>query len=228
MKRVSRSRRYCGKWQWLNEQTGELVPWYCDSWDCPRCGLIKAKKLAKAIAKEARKHELKSLITLTLPSRYHNNAFQTGDRALKAGWKRLARQWRDEDGYLEYIWVEERHKSGTPHLHILSNHESSRHRLVEQAREAGLGYIADIRPILDDGGYFYVAKYLGKGEKQLPVGVRRYGTSRGIVLREPSASEDTWRIYVSEETLRELYPHRDWSRRRDLTESPIHLIERER
>ena len=197
MRRVSKAKKYCGKWRWFNHQTGELTIWHCDTWDCPTCGKIKAKRVAIQIGKEARKHGLKSFITITLPSWYRNKAFQTGDRALKKGFQKLVRRYRQSHGQVGYIWVEERHHDGTPHLHILGSLSWTKHRLHDEAVACGLGYIADITPILDDGGYFYVAKYLGKGEKQIPPDIRRIGTSRGIKLQEATSSEDHWSLYVS-------------------------------
>ena len=197
MRRVSKAKKYCGRWRWFNHQTGELTIWHCDTWDCPTCGTIKAKRVAIQIGKEARKHELKSFITITLPSWYRNKAFQTGDRALKKGFQNLVRQYREDFGKVAYIWVEERHRDGTPHLHIISDMVLSKHELHNRCVKAHLGYIADIRPILDDGGYFYVAKYLAKGEKQIPVNIRRVGSSRDIKLSEPHVTEDVWTLYVS-------------------------------
>ena len=196
-RRVSLAKKYCGRWRWVNHDTGELTTWHCNAWDCPVCSKIKAKHLAKQIAREARNHEFKSLVTITLPSWYRNKSFKTSDKALKQGFKKLARKAKREGELLEYIWVEERHRDGTPHLHILGSLSWTKHRLHDEAVACGLGYIADITPILDDGGYFYVAKYLGKGEKQIPPDIRRIGTSRGIKLQEATSSEDHWSLYVS-------------------------------
>ena len=195
--RLSKARKYCGKWRWLNHETGELAIWHCNAWDCPTCSKLKASQLAKKIAKEARRNEFKALITLTLPSWYRNKAYKTCDKALKQGFKRLARKARREGQLMEYIWVEERHRDGTPHLHILGSLSWTKHRLHDEAHDVGLGYMADITPILDDGGYFYVAKYLGKGEKQIPKDIRRVGTSRGVKLQDVTSCEGYWSLYVS-------------------------------
>ena len=200
MRRVSYSRKFCGRWRWFNHTTGELVTWRCKAWDCPNCGKSKAKKTAIIIGREAKKHEFTNFITITLPRWYHNKAFQDGDRALKKGFQKLVRRYRQSHGQVGYIWVEERHHDGTPHMHILSDMALTKHQLHNECVKAGLGYIADIRPIDGDAAYFYVAKYLAKGEKQIPTNVRRLGASKGIklndCLKDMEGSQDTWTLYV--------------------------------
>jgi hypothetical protein len=57
--------------------------------------------------------------------------------------------------------------------------------------------MADITPIVDDGGYFYVSKYLAKDVHGFPTDVRRVGTSQGIKLDDREPSEDYWTVFIS-------------------------------
>jgi len=95
---------------------------------------------------------------------------------------------------LEYMRVLERGgKSGMRHFHVLiRGEEIPRIVVIGFARLFGFGKVADIRQVYDEGGSWYVAKYLGKsgGEE----GWRKVTCSRGYKARKVVDVDPDWRV----------------------------------
>lgn len=100
-----------------DDATGELfaVPTFCHRWDCPHCGPYRQTK-ARAQAKGGKPERIITLTTRPRPGMDTEQAV----RWIRERWQRLLCRLRRRFPRLEYYAVTELHKSGWPHLHILT------------------------------------------------------------------------------------------------------------
>ena len=92
-----------------------MVPTLCHRWDCPTCGrsrLAKARAMAVAGSPER-------IITLTTRPR-QGLSTEAAVKWLRGRWTALLRRLRRNFPRLEYMAFLELHKSGWPHLHVLT------------------------------------------------------------------------------------------------------------
>jgi len=205
-----------------NSGTGEIKSINCHSWECAECrGKQVVKAAYKAISGEpdwlmtitqvpedrrkARlswqqfiralrvgygKYEAK---WLKLKQLMEEVSRAMGVLVTSGQWASLRRQVRR--GFaVEYMRVLERGgKSGMRHFHVLlRGEEIPRIVVIGFARLFGFGQVADIREVYDEGGSWYVAKYLGKsgGEE----GRRKVTLSRGYKSRKVVDMDPDWRV----------------------------------
>ena len=182
----------CGCWEFINKETGEKVKFYCKQWKCPRCGKTKQKKLINDVKQAAQDYKLFRFVTITLPAELRSEDFTTQNKYIKDSWsklrKRLARKYKG----FRYIWILERHKDGTPHMHILVSHYIPQRTLSDICAEVGLGKIVDIRRVKDNKIASYIAKYVAKDVSVLPKAVRRFNFSKGIRIVLKLVSTGKW------------------------------------
>lgn len=154
-----------------------VVQGCCDSWTCPKCGLIRAKReygrMVHGCAELAQEHDL-YFLTLTCRGRelsvkdslvhYYEWTNRLLD-ALRTNASRNGKAWH-------YVQVTERQKRGHPHSHLLTTFcppdltGGKRLRsswLEERVISAGLGNQYDISKVRNaSAASRYVAKYLFK------------------------------------------------------------------
>lgn len=92
-----------------------VVPTLCHRWDCPACSRAR---LAKARA-QAAAGKPERIITLTTRPR-EGLSTEAAVKWIRERWQRLLRRLRRNYPRLEYMAFLELHKSGWPHLHVLT------------------------------------------------------------------------------------------------------------
>jgi hypothetical protein len=155
----------------------------CKSWRCPACSKVN-KALWAIRAYEGSKAIMeceKPLFFMTVTS--HEKL--TADQSLWV-WPSAWGQLRDRmkyraGGVFFYIMVPEHHLDGRLHVHAIESAGVGQSWLKSAARESGLGYMDEEKPIkTPQGSAWYVSKYLGKSIEKTdwPKGFRRVRASR--------------------------------------------------
>jgi hypothetical protein len=152
----------------------------CNRWSCPVCSddlraqwswvaLYGTKKLQE---------DGRGLVFVTITS--HEKLSVAGAMAVwPSAWKQLHTRIVRAVGPGEYVRVTEQHESGKLHVHMVTTWGFTQTWLKDNARACGLGYIADVRPVLHaPGAALYVSKYLAKQDYAWPKRWRRVSTSR--------------------------------------------------
>lgn len=135
-----------------------FVPMRCKSWDCPICRPIKAKKLQYAI-EEAFKNEEIHFLTLTY---FQSDTKENVWKNLGKTWNRLLTILRRNHPNLKFVRIVEPHKSGYPHLHIITNCHLSIKEDFHTLVSSGFGYQMMIKTVTLKAAKNYVTKYLTK------------------------------------------------------------------
>jgi len=101
----------------LDHDTAELVaiPTHCHRWDCELCGRVRLSK-ARAQAAAGKPERIITLTTRPRPGL----SIPCAVRWMRGRWTALLRRLRRNYPRLEYMAFLELHKSGWPHLHILT------------------------------------------------------------------------------------------------------------
>lgn len=208
-------------------QTRDVVPLRCKQWDCDFCAQMNRETWVSHLINRLPKISDKwFLVTLTA----HRNAHRAADRAaatlknILGAQDKFIKRVRRAYPALEYVRVLERHKSGAFHVHFLATfgevalsatefrgvassgirYRGSVYTVIKTAAiECGMGYIVDVRPLVDGSLAWqppalaarYVTKYMTKGNLAgLPPHTRRVQTSRGIGSPKPGDSERVWAL----------------------------------
>jgi len=184
----------------------------CKNWSCPVCGM---KKTGQAVATLLNHVNTVGgqwyIMTLTAHENWH-----TPDASVKnfrANWDKLRKRIirKTPDGQFSYFATWEHHEDGSFHKHLITNAKLpftakkvdgkikyTCQWLKDNARQCGLGFMADYQPIQNAGSAaHYVAKYLTKSmssEKYWPEKMHRYHTSQDWTpLPDLAGSSDfTW------------------------------------
>lgn len=208
-------------------QTRDVIPLRCRQWDCDFCAQMNREAWVSHLINRLPKiSDQWFLVTLTA----HRNAHRAADRAaatlknILGAQDKFIKRLRRAYPALEYVRVLERHKSGAFHAHFLMTfgrvvlsaaefrgvassgirYRGSVYTVIKAAAiECGMGYIVDVRPLVDDSLAWqppalaarYVAKYMTKGNLAgLPPHTRRVQTSRGIGSPKSGDSERVWAL----------------------------------
>lgn len=157
----------------------------CKSWNCPECGVSKAR-MGAIKARKGFEGDHVRFATLTMGSK---DSIQKQLVDIKKAWNRLRTTLTRNGHKLKYCWVLEAcPSSGRPHLHVLLDRYINVRRLSNLAQRAGFGKIVDIRSCDGKGVFNYVTKYLSKGIGSAytasllrKIGGRRISFSRGFM-----------------------------------------------
>ncbi len=104
-----------------------VVPSLCHRWDCPVCGPIRMRK-AKAMAIAGNPERI-----LTLTTRPKDGwTTEASVRWFRRRWQRLLAWLRKNFKGFEYMAFVELHKSGWPHMHILTRGEYVPQRMLAE------------------------------------------------------------------------------------------------
>lgn len=108
----------------IKDGKGRITQTCCNHWDCPRCGILRAKEEYGRIVEGAReigKHHSLYFYTFTCRGRYlslyraERNYLLWTNRLLST----MRARCKAEGGYWVYVQVTERQKRGHPHSHLL-------------------------------------------------------------------------------------------------------------
>lgn len=174
----------------INQDTGaiKLVPTFCHSWRCERCG----PRLAAIWRRKIIDSDPERFITLTCDPSDKISPDQALDQ-MKSGLKKLSSALRDEGLCFEYCAIWEFTKKGWPHIHLAQRGSFiPQERLSELWASFGCGAIVDIRRVRSrEALSFELTKYLLKSVRNtaiLMTGRRIIQTSRGF-LKPPLTAE---------------------------------------
>jgi len=172
----------------------------CKTWACPVCGPRNGKRwIARLLHGMTKVGGAWSFVTLTAHQKWRGEASL---KNIRSNWHKLRKRMRRAIPHeLFYVWVYERHKDKSWHVHMLYNAHLTTRWWKDNAAACGLGYQAKDEP-LDNYGQAagYVAKYLLKQMTLIPpypTHMRRITVSRNFPqLPEQDAKEDgmLWRL----------------------------------
>ncbi len=154
------SRDYCGKAAlvrlWDQCTRAEVIPLFCQSWGCPRCGLRKGRQWVKRISSQ----KIERFITLTCKTTRFANP--------QVAFVILKRWMRRKYGKFEYVLVLEVTKNGWPHFHLACKGSYIPWKwLSVQWESLGIGFIVHISQVRSARQCArYVGKYLVKGARR--------------------------------------------------------------
>lgn len=170
----------------------------CGLWSCPVCGPRNGKKwLGRTLHATNLIGGQWSFVTLTAHPKFRGQASLTN---IRRNWPKLRKRLaRAVDGTFYYLWVYERHKDKSWHVHMLTNANLDTRWYKDKSAECGLGYQAKSLPLENYGmAAGYIAKYLLKQFSLIPPypkNMRRITTSRNFPKRPPLdvKEELSWR-----------------------------------
>lgn len=176
----------------------------CKQWSCPVCGKRKVGQWVARVLVGINHYHRQGFwqwYLMTITSHENHRGVDASLANLRQGWRKLSnRMWR-AFGKCHYVRVFEHHADGSFHMHVIAdikipyttrfkwNDETRRLEpvfackwLKDNARECGMGYMDDYRPIANPGiAAWYTVKYLSKsiGDNSLgwPKNMRRIQTS---------------------------------------------------
>lgn len=172
----------------------------CKLWSCPYCAAIN-RKLWTARAYFAAQEFVErgpNVAFVTLTSHEKLTARQSWYVFPKA-WKKLHARAKRRDGKAAYIMVPEQHEDGRIHVHMLTTWCLGEQWWKRNARQCGLGYMADEQYARTPGGCaYYISKYIGKqlGEMVWPKGFRRVRTSQHFPKLPKPADLPEWNFQM--------------------------------
>lgn len=183
------------------QRTGNHVVFFrprCKSWGCPYCAEINAG-LWRARAMFGHGELVKQgkeIYFLTLTSHEKLNPHSTL-LVWPSAWKKLHARAKYAEGKQEYLMVPEKHKDGRLHMHALCTWSLPERWWKDNARECGLGYMADHEKVRHPtGAGNYVTKYLSKSLTEInwPTRFRRIRASRGWPKLPEINDAENWRF----------------------------------
>lgn len=137
----------------------------CKQWACPECAQINVSywRFAALYGCQAFDSQAIPLYFLTITSHERLSTASATVRVFKSAWPVLRKRLERETPRMAYFGVPEAHKSGRLHFHFITQARVTKKWLKDNARECGLGYMADAERLADPvGGAFYMTKYLTK------------------------------------------------------------------
>jgi hypothetical protein len=194
-----------------------VFPLKCNTWDCPVCAKIKAKKYRERMSGLFDGRRL-WMYTFTY---YHSRPALDVWREYSIAWNRFRTAAAKRYGRFSYARIlEHHHKSPYPHLHILADKEFGAVWLAMELKTAGFGYQAVCKPITSEGAISYVTKYLSKAwtsedcrriRKSLGLRIISFGGDACGRRMAPSDWEVITRNCEHCETIDKCDIDRDWS-----------------
>jgi len=186
------------------DKTAIFVQARCKQWSCEPCGKTNSAQWVARILTGLNyyiENGYQDWFMMTITS--HDNCRSAASSLwnLRKGWPKLADRMRRKFGKFKYVKVYEHHADGALHMHLIisvkipytvKNEYVKKHKkilpvyrcrwLKNNARQCGMGYMNDYRPIVNPGvASAYCAKYLSKSvgnrAKNWPKDMRRVQTS---------------------------------------------------
>lgn len=184
---------------WACSFHGKVVPIWCGSWSCVKCGKQKAKKLRRRI-ESCEVNGWHRLWTLTLRGVLSCQLEKESGRVMNRFLLSLQRCYPRT----KIFWVREwGTKHGRLHFHAAVDRYLPRGRVETLWIAAGGGWL-HMKDIGQDMGR-YMCKYLSKSDTKRGVkGLRRFSSSRHLVPATPRSS-DIWFFTRIESVAQEWY-----------------------
>lgn len=199
-----------------NNNTGEIIPSRCKTYDCPYCGWRKGFRLQKALENYFQSFEHIRLFTFTFRNRIDSNKladpkFQLWiTKQCNEIWRRFinnVRRLPDSARYMrefKYVKVLEFTKKGFPHFHVLVDRflcirtftRLWRSAVNQVWKSTGINGGINIRHSLNArGASRYVAKYVLKSAIDISTMRKKYrlwSKSAGVCLFPKVVNPETW------------------------------------
>lgn len=198
--------RFCRKFKAIivavDSQKMLVTKTRCKQWTCPYCGMINSKIWRARVVNGINNlppGDGWHFVTITSHENAHKYARTLEN--LRGGFDQLSKRFRRAAGKkVHYVRVFEHHQSGKLHIHMLINWKASKRWYKDNARQCGMGYQCDERPIDSVGlAAWYIAKYLSKSlaGKEMPPHVRRINTSHGWPALPSGENALQWELRAS-------------------------------
>lgn len=163
----------CRPMFWYNQETGERVPYFCNSARChrPECVNAWARKRLAMCNDLIRKIGKPRFFTLTID---RSHTVSEAWDMIASWWAKLRhkiKKWlcKLDMPKMKYFAVLEAHKDGYPHIHGFWNFYIQKSVLINMWSQCAPGYIVDVRAVDNDdmaSDYLFteLGRYLGKGQ----------------------------------------------------------------
>lgn len=156
----------------------------CKQWACLPCAntnkLLWQAKIGHGVEWYLN-HEIAGWCFLTVTAHENCETFAQCMYPWSNQWSKLSARMRRKFKGFRYVILPELHRDNRVHWHLIASHNIGTRWLKDNARQCGLGYIAESSEINDAAlAIWYVSKYISKslyGETWLP-NLRRIRTSQ--------------------------------------------------
>lgn len=164
----------------LQADDGTTINFRCKTWRCKTCYPNNMKKQKYKVMALAERFKMRFYWVLTIPQ----------DMPLYESWDYIQDCWnkflivirRKYGKKLDFIRVNEAHKSGYPHINFLTNRYINVRWLRKQWQSLGGGYRNRVEYVSIKRVAAYLSKYLSKVGCHLPKGYRHNSLSREVSL----------------------------------------------
>lgn len=160
----------CGRWGFVNIESGEIKRFFCGSRRCHRkeCAKIFHWRRVRLLDALVREHGLNYFFTLTLDPKLHEGECLWD--CIPHVWSKFRKRIRRLEHNLKFVAVLEAHKNGRPHIHGFWNRFISWELVRDHWRDSGAGVGVFLDTVTTSGVADYVskqlevAKYVGKDQ----------------------------------------------------------------
>lgn len=161
----------------------------CKQWSCEYCANRRAHqwRYKAAFGGDTLLKQGRNLMFVTLTSHELIATLVPGLRVWRSAWPKLSAKMRRKQKNMQYLSVPELTKAGRFHVHLITTSELETSWYKDNARKAGLGYMAKAKPVISGAGCgHYVTKYLTKAIALVgwPKNTRRINKSQGWPIAE--------------------------------------------
>lgn len=165
-----------------NEKLAVFFKPRCKLWSCPACSETNKKLWTVRVYQGASNLTANGHVLnfLTLTS-HEKTDKRSSLKIWPLAWKKLRERANYERKGFQYVLIPEQHKNGRLHVHALETAGLGKRWWKDNARECGLGFMADEQIARTAGGAaVYVTKYLTKSiaYQEWPKGFRRVRVSQ--------------------------------------------------
>lgn len=229
----------CGKLGFVADYNrGFMHKTYCNNWECKICRKSKQYEVYLEILKNVYNFGLWKHIVITFGGTRQRNNFSWDESYIYMNkeWDKLRKTINRKVGKLSYILLPRAHKDGYCHYHILGNKYLDWNWLNEKRKNYDLGYVS-IQKNKSVPEYL-CTDFFKDNEWWIPFGIKRYRTSRDIILRNWISGGIEYAKNIEKFKNRKDIPDRlkDWEWRMDFEEHcsnnwrikpPVYLTEEE-
>jgi hypothetical protein len=218
----------CGSWLLWSQKRKRAIAFRCHRWGCPHCGPRRVGPFVARLTHILNGWDRVRLLTLTLnpalvphdirPDRYLKNRFKLLRRYLARTCPRYNCFQDAQRGVcsthgevpkrppLQYAWLLEYTKKGTPHLHASVDQYIPRAWLKATWERVSGAWNVDIRALDPADTAEYLAKYMTKSmgilaedvahplARRVPKGSHLFGSSKGLGITPPRVASGEWEL----------------------------------
>lgn len=169
----------------------------CKMWKCVSCGRTQKLLWQAKIGNGYDVYEAQGITDwcmLTITSHEKNRTIARGLHVWPDAWKKLSARMRYRYPGVRYVLLPELHEDEAVHWHMIASHGVKTRFLKDNARQCGLGFMADSKPVRESyDAIRYVSKYVSKtiGAVDWPKWMKRIATSQQWPPLPPEEEYDT-------------------------------------